>query len=228
MLVRITPKPYYRREGICIYHGNCDTIVPYLRGIGAVFTDPPYGINVNVRDKSFAPSSYGSLSTAYPKILGDDQPFDPRWITGMSLPTCLWGANYYAYRLPPSGAWLVWDKRKPMWNSQSQCELAWTNFSRGTRIFSHLWHGCNRDSEAHEYYHPAQKPVKLWAWVLSNKWLHYDGIVLDPYTGSGSLLLACIHARRPAIGIELSEAYCKVAAARCELEFKERHSFTSQ
>ena len=222
MLLKLLPriKPYYEREGIVLYKGNCNDIVPRLSGIGCILTDPPYGINLNIRDKSGAPASWGIKSTVYAPIIGDKRPFDPWWIIATKLPACLWGANYYSQNLPAASGWFVWDKMRPPWNSQSQCELAWTNFSKGVRIIHHLWQGCNRHSEAHEYYHPAQKPVILWTWVMGGRWFpKRPGIILDPYCGSGSLLCACIRTYRKAIGIELSEDYCRITAERCEFEF---------
>lgn len=222
MKLKLLPpiRPYYERENVVLYHGSCHDIVPRMSGIDCILTDPPYGINLNIRDKSHAPSSYGALSNVYAPIAGDNRPFDPYWMIHANVPCCLWGANYFSDKLPGSGGWFVWDKRRPPWNSQSQAELAWTNFSKGVRIFKHLWHGCNRESELHEYFHPAQKPLLLWTWVLGGKWFPENvGTILDPYCGSGSLLLACIRTKRRCIGIELSEEYCEITAKRCESLF---------
>lgn len=69
--------------------------------------------------------------------------------------------------------------------------------------------------------HPTQKPVALMAWVMNLKWTP-AGTVLDPYAGSGSTLVAAKRMGRKAIGIELSEDYCRRIVQRLgqrELKF---------
>lgn len=60
-------------------------------------------------------------------------------------------------------------------------------------------------------FHPAQKPVGLMKWCL--KWLEAKTVV-DPFMGSGTTLRAAMDLRRKAIGIELEEKYCEIAAKR--------------
>lgn len=43
-------KPYYDRDGITIYHGDCREILPHLEPVDLVLTDPPYGIGLPARD----------------------------------------------------------------------------------------------------------------------------------------------------------------------------------
>ena len=61
--------------------------------------------------------------------------------------------------------------------------------------------------------HPTQKPVALMKWCLSLRWVS-EGPVCDPYMGSGPTLKAAKDLGRRAIGIEIEERYCEIAANR--------------
>ena len=204
-------KPYYQRSGITIYCQDCSGFS--LAGIDLVVTDPPYGISHKTDYKS---RGRERLRTAhcndYPPVQGDDGPFDPKsWI---KKPCCLFGGNYFADKLPTTSGWIVWDKRRPDNLDQATVELAWTNFVKGARIFRYLWHGCMRASKE-KLFHPTQKPVALMLWILKLRWTPL-GIVLDPYMGSGSTLVAAKQLGRAAVGIEIEEKYCEIAAKRLE------------
>ena len=64
--------------------------------------------------------------------------------------------------------------------------------------------------------HPTVKPLALMEYLLALLSTPAGGVVLDPFAGSGSTLLAAKRLRRPAIGIELSEHNCEIIAARLE------------
>jgi site-specific DNA-methyltransferase (adenine-specific) len=204
--------PYYQHDGITIYHGDCREVLPTLEpaSIDLVLTDPPYGIG---HPTNYAERNRGVIFPCrnnYPPVFGDDQPFDPSHL--LKWPCILWGANYYADRLPPVSGWLVWDKERPDTLDQSTCELAWSNFVKGVRRFRYLWNGCMRASNE-PLVHPTQKPTALMVWCLSLKWTP-PGLVLDPYMGSGPIVEAAKLVGRRAIGIEIEERYCEVAAKR--------------
>ena len=206
----MAPVPYYDEDGITIYHGDCLDVLPSLT-FDVVVTDPPYGIDLNT-DYS-RPST--PASRCYPRVLGDDEPFDPAHLTAYPR-VVMFGANHYAERLPPSRGWVVWDKitRNDVTAGQiSDAELAWTNCLPRTRVFRHMWNGGFRASERDAWHHPTQKPVALMSWLLDL--VSKPGeVVCDPYMGSGPTLRAAKDLGRRAIGVELSEAYCEIAAKR--------------
>ena len=206
---------YYSDDYTAIAHGDCRDILPHLPKVDLVLTDPPYGIKL---ETAYRLRGRGRLAQCkdYPEIHGDDQEFDPSFL--LKLPCILWGANYYCSKLPKSSGWLVWDKRcGRMQNDQADGELAYTSMIKGIRIFQHEWNGFRRESEVGESYHPTQKPVALMVWVLSFKWIP-DGIILDPFMGSGTTLRAAKDLQRKAIGIEIEEKYCQIAAKRLSQE----------
>ena len=207
-------KPYYQDDYCTIYHGDCREILPTLPKVDLVLTDPPYGIS---HPCNFKKRGRGKLANCsdYPDVYGDEKPFDPApWMT---MPSILWGANYYASKLPNVSGWLVWDKERPDDLDQSTCELAWSNVIKGCRRFRYLWNGMIRKGDE-ELFHPTQKPVALMRWCLTLRWTKDVQTILDPFMGSGTTLRAAKDLRRHAIGIEIEEKYCEIAVKRLQQE----------
>jgi len=204
--------PYYSEAGIEIYHGDCREIAPTLGFAGLVLTDPPYGI---AHPTDYKSRGRGSLAPCrdYAPVHGDAEPFDPRWLLGIGAARILWGGNHFANLLPSTGGWLVWDKERPDDLDQATCELAWTDCVKGVRRYRHLWNGMIR-AGTDTLSHPTQKPEALMQWCLSLRWTLGFGAVLDPYMGSGATLVAAKDCNRRAIGIEIEERYCEIAAER--------------
>lgn len=202
------PKPYYDRDGITIYHGDCREILPQISGsFGAIITDPPYGMK-------YKPLRGANGSRRWTiGVRGDDSEFDPGHLIATNVPTVMWGANWYPRSVPSSGGWLVWNKvpngRKEGFQA-SDAELAWTNVRGSVRMFSMQWGGEARNGEP--FLHPTQKPVALMSWCIAM--IPEDATILDPYCGSGPTLEAARNLGRKAIGIEIEERYCEIAAKR--------------
>lgn len=219
-------RPYYEQDGITIFHGDCREILPTLHAgvIDLVLTDPPYGIRYDPSGKASS-TSWGKKDnfTKADKVVGDDRPFDPRHLLELPSLLILFGANHYADKLPPSASWIVWDKREGLsTNDFGDCEMAWTNLGGPARIYYHLWDGLNKRTERGiPRVHPTQKPIALMQWCLQR--VSKAKSVLDPYCGSGTALIAAKSLNLTAIGIEIEERYCEIAAKRLSqgvLEFK--------
>jgi site-specific DNA-methyltransferase (adenine-specific) len=204
--------PYYDEDGITIYHGDAREIVPALEFDGLVLADPPYGISHPTNYRARGRSSLAQCSD-YPPVYNDDKPFDPSWLLGVGSARILWGANWYADRLPATGGWLVWDKERPDTLDQATCELAWTDCVKGVRRIRHLWNGFMRKTKE-ALVHPTQKPEAVMAWCMSLRWTEGFQEILDPYMGGGSTLVAAQLLGRHAIGVEIEERYCEIAAKR--------------
>lgn len=176
-----------------------------------VFTDPPYGIAYK------SPSGRGKTKRGdYSVIIGDDKPFEPSCLFGNCDLIVAWGANHYADKLPPSAAWLVWDKRDgDAINNNSDCELAWVSSGGSARLFHHKWNGMIKASEKSEQrVHPTQKPVALSEWAFET--LSAGENILDLFGGSGSTLIACEKTGRKCFMMELDPKYADIILARWE------------
>jgi site-specific DNA-methyltransferase (adenine-specific) len=209
--------PYYEHGGIVIYHGDCREVLPEVWfGVDLLLTDPPYGIAVET-DNTWRESFSRGKRKAYAPVHGDDKPFDPRHLLAYGSRFVLWGANHYANSLPESRGWLIWNKRDlGKSGMHSDAELAWTNFLGVTRCHNQFWQGAYRVGEPGEFYHPTQKPVALMRWCI--ELAAPVSKVIDPYMGSGSALVAAKEMGVPAIGIEIEERYCEIAAKRLQQE----------
>lgn len=216
---------YYERRGITIFHGDCREILPSIWGASLLLTDPPYGINYRSNHNSGWRDPVRvkwARNENFPGIIGDDKALDPDHLSGFAPLAAIFGANYCADKLPPSRCWLVWDKRvETTPDNQSDCELIWTNWDLPSRIYRHLWRGIIRAGEENvsvsEKLHPHQKPLGLLRWIIRQSGID-RGPILDPYCGSGSTLLAALQCGFGAIGIEIDEKYCEIAARRLDQE----------
>lgn len=200
-------KPYFQDDAVTIYHGDCREILPTLEAVDLVLTDPPYGIGWNTDYTRF--TGERGVNQKYPTVTGDQEPFEPDpWLAFPEV--ILWGANCYSNKLP-QGSWLVWDKR--FINGEAflaDAEVAWWSRGHGVYIFSHTWQGSHRHDK--ERWHPTQKPILLMQWCIEKA--HSPSRILDPFMGSGTTLRAAKDLGRKAIGIEIEERYCELAAKR--------------
>jgi DNA modification methylase len=97
----------------------------------------------------------------------------------------------------------------------------WTNIfkRKSAKIYRHLWSGLlragDRKLELKDRVHPTQKPVGLLSEIIKD-YTEKNHIVLDPYLGSGSTLIACEQTDRICYGMELDPAYIDVIIERWE------------
>lgn len=194
-------KPYYEHAGITIYHGDCRDVLPLLSGIDAVVTDPPYG-----HGDKWSGGTWASNPIYAAAFDWDASPVDADTINSVirAAPLVIvWGGNYY--QLPPSRFWLAWEKSQKM-DTMADFELAWTNLDKPSKLFREIR---NPDGKRE---HPTQKPLSLMHWCLG--FLPNARLILDPFMGSGTTLVAAKDLGRKAIGIEIDEKYCEMAAKR--------------
>ena len=217
----MTTIPFLDVSGVTAYLGDCREIMPTLdlSGVKALISDPPYGINWSpkqtltkgrVGNRESAPNRFVGTSI----MMGDAEPFDPRHLLGFPI-VALFGANHFAHLLPPSPAWIVWDKKDGERSSQfGDCEMVWTNQSHPARLISHRWVGYRRGPETGTPRdHPTQKPVALMRSIIE-RYTEPGDTVLDPYAGSGTTLRAALDCGRKAIGIEIDPHYVSVILKR--------------
>lgn len=204
--------PYYEHGGITIYHGDCREILPFLQSVDLLLTDPPYGVSQRVDSTRFT-NRRGDSRVIRAPVAGDDEPFDPSFLLSYGQHQIIWGWNNYPDKLP-RGACLVWLKRydEAFGSFLSDAELAWMSKGYGVYCTRDLSNNVNPKTRSH----PTQKPVSLIGWCLT--FFQNAQLVLDPFMGSGSTLVAARNHGRKAIGIELEERYCEIAAKRLSQE----------
>jgi DNA modification methylase len=200
--------PYYADDAVTIYHGDCRE---WTGSVDAVVSDPPYGMRWDTDTTRFSGGAQKVKRGRDWKvpIAGDAEPFDPaRWLEYPHV--VLFGSNHYAARLPV-GTTLVWLKRydEAFGSFLSDAEIAWRKGGHGVYVYRSIRGPMATD-------HPTQKPVDLMRWSIEKA--GGTGTVLDPFMGSGTTLVAAKSLGRKAIGIEIEERYCEIAANRCRQE----------
>lgn len=195
-----------------LWHGDCREVLPLLPACDLILTDPPYGIGEAAKNNK----SRGVLAQAkdYGKATWDNEP-PPAWVIELMRAKGRWqvlfGGNYYA--LPPATCWLVWDKDNGE-NDFADCELAWTNLPKAVRRLRWKWHGMLQQDMSNKEVreHPTQKPVPVMRWALMQ--VRDAATVCDPFMGSGTTGVACVHEGRRFVGIERERRYFDVACER--------------
>lgn len=120
----------------------------------------------------------------------------------------IWGGNYFW--LPPTRCFLIWRKiNVPEKFSMSMAEYAWTSFDKNAKVFD--FSAVGQEGR----FHPTQKPVELYKWILSN-YADKGDKILDTHVGSASSLIACYELGFDYVGFEIDEAYYKLASERLE------------
>lgn len=221
------PKPFYKEKGVVIYHGDARELLPRLAPVDLLCTDPPYGLGAARRN--FGGTSVKRHMTgicsgkAVPKrdygdSAWDDVPVDHETLEkAMALAPwqIIFGGNYF--NLGPARCYLVWDKLRGE-TRYADAELAWTNLDRAVRVIRWKWNGFlqQHPEDKEQRYHPTQKPLPVMLWALRQA--PPAEVVLDPFMGSGTTLVAAKQLGRKAIGIEIEEKYCEIAVDRLAQE----------
>lgn len=207
--------PYYEDDACVIYHGDCREVDAWLTA-DVLVTDPPYGIG-HSSNKSGAPRRGEEIA--------NDRTVDVR--DGV---LDVWGDRpavvFGSCRMPPPRiavrGTLVWDKggHVGMGDLSFPWKQNWEHiYVAGDGFAGRRGPGVLRVNAlapwAGEITHPHEKPVELLHALLSKC---PPGVVADPFMGSGTTLRAAKNLGRRAIGVELEERYCEIAAKRLAQE----------
>lgn len=190
--------------------------------------DPPYGIGIMSMNytKSGAVRTHG-YAAAYRRDYRKQSQWDIKpneayfhELFRVSKKQIIWGGNYFTDVLPPSKGFIVWDKRcaDNMRNDFADCEYAWIAEGLGVaRVFRFVWNGMIQGDmkSKEERFHPTQKPVALYKWILNNYAKDGD-IILDTHVGSASSLIACRETGHKYVGFEIDEEYYTLARKRLD------------
>lgn len=124
----------------------------------------------------------------------------------------IWGANYF--QLPPTRCFLVWYKPSISDNfSMANVEIAYTSFDGNAKLFEKAPNGSLQEPR----FHPTQKPVELYTWILA-RFAKKGDKILDTHVGSASSLIACHRAGLDYVGFEINKRYYEMATKRLDAE----------
>ena len=210
--------PYYQDDAVQIFHGDCRDLIDGL-SFDVIVTDPPYGIGWK---RSANPAR---LSHAHAGIANDETTAArDELLAAVDVPALVFGSFYAP---APGGVRqvLVWHKgdtqgvvgsttgfrrdAEPIYlvGAWPVRNVEWSSVLRSSRG---SW-----NDELAATGHPHTKPIDLMRSLVDRC---PPGVVLDPFMGSGTTLRAAKDCGRRAIGIELSERYCEIAAKRMAQE----------
>jgi len=102
----------------------------------------------------------------------------------------------------------------------AMAEYAWTSFNDNAKVFEYTPQARPGDDR----FHPTQKPVPLYEWIL-NKYAKEGDTILDTHVGSGSSLIACHNTNHKYVGFEIDETYYNLAKKRIERESAQLNIF---
>ncbi len=168
--------------------------------------DPPYGLGDAVVNSGGRFKRYENKNGNWDKDIPSQEYFDE--LFRISKNQIIWGGNYFP--LPPSKCFIVWDKKQPQGVSFAMAELAWASFEKVAKIFRHRTQG------QEGRFHPTQKPVKLYEWLLDN-YAEEGQTILDTHLGSGSIALACHNRGFDLTAFEIDKEYFEAAKKRLEI-----------
>lgn len=210
--------PYYQAAGITLYHGDARDIVPLLPEIGAIITDPvwpnvPVGLLAGSDDPGGLLAAVLGSAKAGRVVLHLGGNSDPRILS------CVPG-RWPFFRV----CWLEYVQPSYIGRYLNSADVAYVfgpppPSAPGRRVLpgkmTHTAKPRSRDGKPSREEHPCPRVLTHARWLVG--W-YGEGGILDPFAGSGTTLVAAKDTNTPAIGIEIEERYCEVAARRLEQE----------
>lgn len=208
----MTRIPYYQDDLVTLYHGDSTLIAEWLSA-DVLVTDPPYGSD-NASFGYGRRQNNGDGKQREGKQIANDWSTETRdAILAMwgSRPALLFGSP----RLPePPGVWvdrLVWDKKRPgmnggPWRYRHESIYVSEGFERrSNESVSILTAWPDQRDHIHA------KPLSLMTALVE---CAPAGVIVDPFAGSGTTLVAAANLGRSAVGVEIEERYCELLATR--------------
>lgn len=237
--------PYYSESGITIYHGDCREVLPSLSKVDLVLTDPIYGVSMPGVKHEHQPGKGARNFDFFPNDSPKEAVDLALTVAALTLPLLNeHGSSYWWVGHRQFGA-LVEFFEQSMWTTRF---LAWrktvvappppgSGWPSGIELCVYAFRAGRRwthngvdypksnviDADAYRHGmpgkvdHPTQKPTRVFAPLIKASSIEGDTI-LDPFMGSGTTLRAAKDLGRQAIGIEIEERYCEIAANRLRQE----------
>lgn len=219
-------KPYYQDSAVMIYHGNCLEMLSITSlHVGLVIVDPPYNVALGSKPHALRQTGYTSWGDSL-------EPDDYKEFVKEIYDLCWPKISKVMMATPGNSNQTLWPK--PLWS------MAWvktngvtrTALTRGQKMNHACWEPIlvygklfqpphsdvinipiSMQSECEG--HPCPKPLRLFPRLICAT---DASVILDPFMGSGTTLRAAKDLGRQAIGIEIEERYCEIAAKRMAQE----------
>lgn len=219
---------YYQDDFVTLYHGDCLEHPGWWTGADVLVTDPPYGMSL----RSGWSGAFGDLA-----IQGDSTPDArdealARWNPRPALVFGRWSVE----RPSKTRMVLTWEKGEHV--GMGDLSLPWKPNTEEVYVLGSGFTGDRTGSvikvlaiagtvgraKDGTRTHPTEKPVALMETLIAKC---PPGTVADPFAGSGSTLVAAKRLARKAVGVELEEKYCEIAARRLSQEVLDLWGTTS-
>ena len=222
--------PYYQRNNITIYHCDSREILPSMSNVDLLLTDPPYGI-----DGARGVGNRKRGKAKYQHTTWDDT---PEYIDDVVLPII-------GQSIEKSNRGIITPGKRHAFRYPTPADMGcfWTPAGIGvspwglTAFHIILFYGADPRAgrggwptgkmvteRAADNGHPCPKPIKAWQWLLAKGSVKDTDVIFDPFMGSGTTLVAAKNMGRHAIGVEIEEAYCEIAAKGLEQEVMDLNS----
>ena len=176
--------------------------------------DPPYGIGFSDYERGGGNEKTKKRHTKNGKKNWDSGIPTKEYFTELqrvSKNQIIWGGNYFD--LPPTQCFIFWYKQNPVPNF-ADGEYAWTSFKKPAQCFDFRYYGnIEGKTSASVKYHPTQKPISLYEWLLIN-YANEGDKILDTHLGSGSIAIACHNLKFDLTACELDKSYYDAAMKR--------------
>ena len=238
-------KPYYDHAGQTIYLGDCLEILPELEPVHLVLTDPPYGVTQNSWDKIEKTKQAFDLILPCNLVFTCQNPASAdlimryfkyfKWSDIWHKSQAVGFLNAKIMPLREHEDILIFANGRMTYNPQIQKKKPENIRPHGDTAESSNYGKFKEKRErtigidetyprsvfycenSQNGYHPNEKPEKLFKYLMRTH-SNANDLILDPFMGSGTTLVAAKELGRRAIGIEIEEKYCEIAARRLSQE----------
>lgn len=203
-----------------LYLGDCLEVLPKIKKVDAVVTDPPYGIALNsswrgkhgdckiIADESTAAREAALCSILFKRALIFGSPKIPK--PKMVKQTIIWEKGGHCGMGNLKIPW------KP--NFEEIYVLGGGFSGKRTSGVIHIISDGECNGAVRERHHPTEKPVSLMVELIKKT----PGVIADPFMGSGTTGVACVSLGRSFIGVEIEEKYFDIACKRIEEAYRTR------
>lgn len=215
--------PYYEDDLVTLYHGDCREVTEWLEA-DVLVTDPPYGIDGALSASHKGKKPAAGFAPVHDRAVTWDATLEARdaaiALWGETKPAAVFASPKRIDSPPfaPRQVPLIWDKGELVgmgdltfpWRINYELIYVRGDFAGRRTSTAVLRYNLSNKAASREG-HPTPKPIGLTSELIIKA---PAGVIADPFTGSGSTLVAAKHEGRCAIGVELDERYCEIAARR--------------